>query len=83
MIVQAQVSLYPLRTREVGPIIEAFSEQLAAEGLTIEPGPMSTRLRGEADRVFGALSRAFQRVAGDADVVLTSSVSNACPEETS
>jgi YKOF-related Family len=40
---------------------------------------MSTQVVGEAEAVFGALRDAFMRVAANGQVVMTVTVSNACP----
>ena len=81
MNVQAEVSLYPLRTTRVGPAIGRFVDVARARGLTVAPGPMSSRLRGESGAVFSALDAAFSEVAEAGEVVLVLKVSNACPEE--
>jgi len=79
MIVQAEVSLYPLRTPSLAGPIAVFLERLRHAGLEIEAGPMSSRVVGEGDQVFTALADAFDHVATDHHVVLSVKVSNACP----
>ena len=51
----------------------------ALTSLPPEMGPMSTTVTGEADTVFAALRDAFERTAAARHVVLTITVSNACP----
>lgn len=79
MIVQAEVSLYPLRTPSLGEPIASFLERLESAGLEIEAGPMSSTVVGESGEVFAALADAFGHVARDCHVVLSAKVSNACP----
>lgn len=81
MTVHAQVSLYPLRQARLGPAIDALREALEEAGLDVRPGPMSTLVGGEADRLFAALGTAFEAAARRGDVVLVVTVSNACPVE--
>lgn len=79
MNVQAEVSLYPLRTSDLGGAIDQFLGKLKAAGLTVQPGNMSSMMTGDADSVFAAVGTAFQAAAADAPVVLVMKVSNACP----
>jgi uncharacterized protein YqgV (UPF0045/DUF77 family) len=79
MIISAQVSLYPLRQERLSPAIQAVSDALLAAGLHPETGSMSTLVTGEADRVFAALHQAFVRGAATGQVVMTVTLSNACP----
>jgi uncharacterized protein YqgV (UPF0045/DUF77 family) len=79
MIASAQVSVYPLRQDHLGPAIEAVSASLATHGLTPEVGSMSTVVVGEDTAIFAALAEAFARAAELGEVVMTVTVSNACP----
>ena len=81
MNVQAEVSLYPLRTHEIGNAIARFAECLRRPGLDLEVGPMNSRISGEPREVFDALRDAFMRLAEEHHVVLTVKASNACPED--
>lgn len=80
MKVQAEVSLYPLRTRDIGDPIARFIECLRRPGLDLEVRPMSSSLSGEPNEVFDTLRDAFVRLAEEHHVVLTVKASNACPE---
>ncbi|MBN1142522.1 MAG: thiamine-binding protein [Deltaproteobacteria bacterium] len=80
MRIQAEISLYPLRTRELSPPIRRFREILATPGLQVTEGPMSTILGGDRKDVFRLLEEAFAAVAGEDEVVLICKISNACPE---
>ena len=81
MKVQAEVSLYPLRTQRVGEAVARFLEHLRGVGLNVEVGTMSTQMTGESERVFETLGKAFQDTASHGDAVLVVKVSNACPTE--
>jgi uncharacterized protein YqgV (UPF0045/DUF77 family) len=77
--VQAEVSLYPLRTLSLSEAITEFLGHVRRPGLSVEVTPMSTRVEGESGTLFEALRDAFDAVAGGGDVVLTVTMSNACP----
>jgi uncharacterized protein YqgV (UPF0045/DUF77 family) len=79
MIASAQISIYPLRQDRLGPAIEAVRASLAGHGLRPEIGPMSTIVVGEDAAVFAALGEAFAKAAETGEVVMTFTVSNACP----
>ncbi len=77
--ISAQVSIYPLRQERLTPAIRAVTAALEARGLDPEVGPMSTQVTGAADTLFAALGEAFVRAASTGQVVMTITVSNACP----
>ena len=79
MIISAQISVYPLRQQRLGPAIDAVKQALETRGLQPEIGAMSTIVTGEAKDVFIALHEAFDRAAASGHVVMTVTVSNACP----
>jgi uncharacterized protein YqgV (UPF0045/DUF77 family) len=79
VIVSAQVAIYPLRQDRLTPAVTAVSAALQAAGLRPEVGPMSTLVTGESIAVFRALEDAFARAAALGHVVMTVTVSNACP----
>jgi uncharacterized protein YqgV (UPF0045/DUF77 family) len=79
MIASAQVSLYPLRQQRLTPAIDAVRTTLEARGLAPRVGPMSTQITGESADIFAALAEAFTMAAAAGDVVMTITVSNACP----
>jgi len=80
MRVQAEVSLYPLRTATLMDSIDPFVGRLRRRGLSVEVGPMSSRVRGQCRDMFRALGEAFEAVAQECEVVVTVKVSNACPQ---
>ncbi len=65
MRIQAELSLYPLKTDDVTTVIFQFVETLRGAGLEAETGPLSTLLTGEHDLVFAALAQAFATIGGD------------------
>jgi uncharacterized protein YqgV (UPF0045/DUF77 family) len=54
-------------------------QALRDNGLRPEPGPMSTYVLGEDNVIFAALQEAFARASGIGHVVMTVTLSNACP----
>jgi uncharacterized protein YqgV (UPF0045/DUF77 family) len=79
MHVSTQISLYPLRQDHLSPAIQEMQDALAAAGLDVTPGPMSTLVTGDGAAVFDALKIAFLRTAATGHVVMTATISNACP----
>ena len=65
MRIQAELSLYTLKTDDVTTVIFLFVETLRGAGLEAETGPLSTLLTGEHDLVFAALAQAFATIGGD------------------
>ncbi len=78
MIIETEISLYPLRTKSLGSAIDDFIAHLKKAGLQIETGPMSSRITGELTEVFPALQEAFAAVADRSQSVLIIKASNAC-----
>ena len=83
MRVQAEFSLYPLRTPRLADSIDSFVDHLQRSGLAVEVGAMSSRVEGDSDHVMRALGDAFRAAAGRGDIVLTVKLSNACPSRAS
>jgi uncharacterized protein YqgV (UPF0045/DUF77 family) len=79
MTASAQIAIYPLRQDRLTPAIEAVQQALHDNGLRAEPGPMSTYVIGEDQAIFATLQEAFARASGLGHVVMTVTVSNACP----
>jgi uncharacterized protein YqgV (UPF0045/DUF77 family) len=82
MDVSAQVAIYPLRQDRLTPAIAAVSAALHTAGLRPEVGPMSTIVTGAAADVFRALEDGFLQAGALGHVVMTVTVSNACPVRT-
>ena len=78
MKIDAEVSLYPLRSADLSKPINRFLERLQETEIKVEPGRMSSRVGGECSDVFRALGDAFGKSAEEGDIVLVMKVSNAC-----
>jgi len=79
MIIQAELSLYPLGRDSLYPVIDEFIRGLSQPGITVKPGAMSTVITGERETVFQVVSRCFEISAQSGAVVLSARFSNACP----
>jgi uncharacterized protein YqgV (UPF0045/DUF77 family) len=79
MVTSAQIAIYPLRQARLSPAVQAVGDALVSAGLHPAVGPMSTLVTGEVERLFAALQAAFVRAAAQGPVVLTITLSNACP----
>ena len=79
MTTSVQIAVYPLRQERLTPAIAAVRQALSDHGLQAETGPMSTYVAGEDETIFAALQDAFARASGLGHVVLTVTISNACP----
>jgi uncharacterized protein YqgV (UPF0045/DUF77 family) len=79
MIASAQISVYPLRQDRLTPAVENVRGALISHGLAAQVGPMSTIVVGEDATIFAALGEAFAKAASSGEVVMTVTVSNACP----
>jgi formylmethanofuran dehydrogenase subunit E len=77
--ITAQVSLYPLRQESLSPAIGEALDIFRAHDLHVQPGSMSTLIAGDDADIFDALQEAFCRAAGQGQVVMTATFSNACP----
>jgi uncharacterized protein YqgV (UPF0045/DUF77 family) len=79
MSVSAQIAIYPLRQERLTPAVETVGRVLRDHGLLAEQGPMSTYVVGEDQAIFAALQEAFARASETGHVVMTLTLSNACP----
>ena len=79
MKVQAEVSLYALRTEHLSEPIEPFINSLQHHQIEVEIGPLNTRLTGESGALFTGLCQAFEEASKGYDVILDMKISNACP----
>jgi uncharacterized protein YqgV (UPF0045/DUF77 family) len=77
--VSAQVSLYPLRSEQLGPAISAAVATFRERGLDVWEGAMSTVVTGDLDVVCGALRDAFAAAAATGEAVMVVTLSNGCP----
>ncbi len=79
MRVTCEFSLYPLGDVNLGQELDKAMAAVGETGLAYTVGNMSTYLEGEAGEVFAALDKAFAAIAREQWVVMTVTVSNACP----
>ena len=79
MTASAQIAIYPLRQERLTPAVETVQQALRDNGLRLEAGPMSTYVVGEDQAIFAALQEAFARASAMGHVVMTVTLSNACP----
>jgi uncharacterized protein YqgV (UPF0045/DUF77 family) len=77
--IAAQVSLYPLRQETLSPVIDEALHVFQVHGLHVEPGAMSSLVTGDDAALFAALQEAFVQAAGQGQVVMVATFSNACP----
>jgi uncharacterized protein YqgV (UPF0045/DUF77 family) len=78
-MISCQFALYPLGVEDLSPALEAAVAEMRELGLQVEVGPMNSQVAGDPALVFEGLQRAFEVVARDGHVVMTVTVSNACP----
>ncbi len=77
-MIQATVAIYPLGQADYAAV-DAAIERLQAAGVALDVRALQTELAGDEDAVFAALRDAFRAAAAHGGVVMTVSVSNACP----
>ena len=79
--ISVQVSLYPLNQNELKTSIDKALRIFIESESNVTPGPMSTIISGDEDKIFAALQEAFHNAASDGQVVMVATFSNACPVE--
>ena len=79
MKVQAEISIYPLRTKSVSEPIKEFCEILYANGLETKITSMSTFISGESKDLFKACDEVFKQLTQKYEIVMNMKISNACP----
>jgi uncharacterized protein YqgV (UPF0045/DUF77 family) len=80
MYIQAELSLYALRTNDLSAPIDLFSKVFEGEDVRVLSGAMSTIIGGERSLVLDLIKKAFTAVSDSNEVVLTVKLSNACPQ---
>lgn len=81
MNVQAEISIYPLRTSSLSEPIEEFCRILRDHDLEIKTTAMSTLIRGQSGDVFKACEKAFEQLTRKYEIVMHMKISNACPSD--
>jgi len=79
MKIQAEISIYPLKTKSLSGPIDEFCRILKNKGVKVETGIMSSFVVGESEIVFASVQEAFEKVAEKYDIAMDMKVSNACP----
>lgn len=80
MYIQAELSLYVLRSQDLSTPIDHFSRVFDGQDVQIIPGAMSTIVGGERSLVLDLIQKAFAEVSEGNEVVLNLKISNACPQ---
>jgi uncharacterized protein YqgV (UPF0045/DUF77 family) len=80
MKIQAEISLYPLREKNLTKPVRQFIEVLQSNDIKVKTGAMSSTVLADSRIFFESLRKAFEQVAKKYDVVVTTKISNACPE---
>jgi uncharacterized protein YqgV (UPF0045/DUF77 family) len=81
MKIQAELSLYPLKTDLPEKAIRLFIENLIQPGISVVPAEMSTLVAGENKEIFRVVGECFEKACRTNDIVLVAKFSNACPEK--
>jgi len=81
MKIQAQISIYPLRTKSLSEPIGEFCRILKDKGLKVQIRTMDSLVIGESDAIFKSVREAFEQIAEKYDVAMDFKISNACPKE--
>jgi uncharacterized protein YqgV (UPF0045/DUF77 family) len=82
MKIQAEISIYPLKTKSLSEPINEFCQILENKGLKVETRTMSSFVVEESEAVFKSVQKAFEKLAEKYDLVMDIKVSNACPNNT-
>ena len=78
MKISAELSLYPLKTNSLENAINRFIDGLSQAGVPVNPGPMSTMVVGDSEKLFRIIATCFEKACRDDEVVLIAKFSNAC-----
>jgi len=79
MFLAAQISVYPLRQPTLSPAIDKALNVFQSYGLEVTTGAMSSLVSGNDEMLFSAIKEAFKKTAEQGEVVMTITLSNACP----
>ena len=78
-MISCQFALYPLGVEDLSQAIETAIAEIGGLGLRVDVGPMASQVVGDTALVFEGLKRAFEVAARESHVVMTVTISNACP----
>ena len=79
MTIQAEISLYPLKTLDLTPVIVSFLHEIESHGLQIEYGRLSSLVSGDSSVVFPALQAAYEHCCDSSKAVLCLKITNTAP----
>jgi uncharacterized protein YqgV (UPF0045/DUF77 family) len=79
MMVQAELSLYPLGISDISEPIHRFCDELRKNGMEVHVGAMSSIVNGECENLMGAIAKATEAIGNTGQFVLSCKISNACP----
>jgi uncharacterized protein YqgV (UPF0045/DUF77 family) len=79
MKVQAQISIYPLKTKSLSEPIDEFCRILKGRGLEVQTQTMGSLVLGESDIIFKSVQEAFEQLTQRYQIVMSMKISNACP----
>lgn len=77
-MISATVAIYPMGQPDFAAVDTAI-DVLRAADVALEVRSMQSEISGTEEAVFGALQRAFTAAASAGGVVMTVTVTNACP----
>lgn len=77
-MIQATVAVYPIGQRDYEAVDQAI-EVLREAGVAVDVRTMQTEISGDEATVFEAIAAAFRIAANAGGVVMTVTVTNACP----
>jgi len=80
MKIQAELSLYPLKTDLIEDGVRNFIKELSQSGVSVVPGQMGTLVAGESKEVFRVVGECFENACRTDKIVLVVKFSNVCPE---
>ena len=78
MKIQAELSLYPLKTESLKNSVKHFIDELIHSGISVVPSTMSSLVAGESDEIFHVISHCYAKACATDEVVLVAKFSNAC-----
>lgn len=79
MIIQAEISVYPLRIKNLDEPISEVIEIFKSFGLQTQVSTMSSHITGDAEMFFDACKKVFEAAGKKYQLVVNIKVSNACP----
>jgi len=78
-MIACQFAVYGVGNANLDQAVAGALQAVKESGLEYRVGAMSTQILGEEPLVFQTLQRAYERAADTGAVVMTVTVSNACP----